>query len=76
MTRSAWRDAWPDHRVRLVEETSRCMADQRSLRQGGPSTKWDDLSSIQKSDLTELVAWVFLAQEKAMDILIERGQLP
>ena len=75
MAESAWRDAWPQHRVDFVDETSHCLADHQSLMSGGQIPPWSARSEREKSQLTEFVAWVFLSQERAMETLVKRGQI-
>ena len=76
MGESAWREVWPQYRVDFVDETARCLANHQSLVTHGKLHHWAGLTEDQRTQLTEYVAWVFLAQEQAMENLVKRGQFP
>ncbi|MEB0287129.1 hypothetical protein QN355_11250 [Cryobacterium sp. 10S3] len=75
MPEANWRDEWPEFRVRLVDETSRCLADQQAASTDGQRLRWDTLTSVQRGNLVENLVAVFIAQDQAMQNLIERGLL-
>lgn len=73
MTEATWRDEWPTFRLALVDETARCLADHLPAESGGHRLRWEALTRGQQVELTEHVAAIFIAQDQAMNILIERG---
>ena len=73
MTKANWRDEWPMFRVKLVDETARCLVDQQSAATGGRRPRWEALTSEQQNNLAENIAGIFLAQDQAMHNLVERG---
>ena len=75
MAESAWREVWPQYRVDFVDETARCLANHWSLITKGESLDWAERTVAERAQLTEDVAWVFLAQEQAMENLVKRGQM-
>ncbi len=76
MNEESWREVWPTFRVNLVNETARCLADQESAATGGQRSRWDDFSSAQQDNLVENIARIFIAQDQAMENIIERGLAP
>jgi hypothetical protein len=71
---TTWRDAWPVFRVTLIDETARCLANQRAASTLDPSARWDGLSGIEQNNLMEGLASVFLAMDEAMSILSAAGR--
>jgi hypothetical protein len=74
MTESTWRNEWPTFRTELVDETARCLANQRSALTDGELPGWTALTKAQQDNLTEIVAGVFFAQDQAMENLVKQGQ--
>lgn len=74
MADTTWRDAWPVFRVTLIDETARCLANQRAASTLDPSTRWDGLSGIEQKNLVEGIASVFLAMDEAMSVLNAVGR--
>lgn len=73
MSKTSWRDEWTPFRLALVDETARCVAEQLSTDADGHQPTWETLSRRKQVELTEHVASIFLAQERAMHRLAERG---
>lgn len=71
---TTWRDTWPVFRVTLIDETARCLANQRAASTLDPSTRWDGLSGIEQKNLVEGIASVFLAMDEAMSVLSAVGR--
>jgi hypothetical protein len=71
---TTWRDAWPVFRVSLIDETARCLANQRARSTLDPSTRWDGLSGVEQKNLVEGIASVFLAMDEAMSVLGAAGR--
>ncbi|TFC15626.1 hypothetical protein [Cryobacterium sp. MDB2-10] len=76
MSDAIWRDEWPVHRVILVDETARCLADLQSAATRGQRPRWDVLTVAQQSNLANNIAGIFFAQNQALDNLIGRGLIP
>lgn len=76
MSERTWRDEWPPFRVNLIDETARCLANQRAEESNAQSPRWEQLSSVEQVNLSGFVASVFLAMDQAMASLTDRGQIP
>lgn len=76
MPNTTWRDEWPTFRVKLIDETARCFANQQAAVTNGQQADWVSLTSEQQENLTHDIVRTFLAQEQAMDNLIKRGLVP
>jgi hypothetical protein len=74
MAASTWRGEWSAFRVALVDETARCVAEQRSFLSRGRERSWKALAADEQVNLTEFVASVFAAQDQAMANLDKRGE--
>ncbi|MBD3941420.1 hypothetical protein IF188_06880 [Microbacterium sp. NEAU-LLC] len=70
------RDEWPPFRIKLVEETARCIVEQRALTSRGAEPSWAELTPAGQSLRIEAVAALFDVQYLAMDNLMQRGDLP
>jgi hypothetical protein len=75
MTNAIWRENWSPFRVKLVDETARCLMDQQSAATGGKRPRWESLTREQKDNVAENIAGIFLAQDHAMHNLVERGEI-
>ncbi|TFD30374.1 hypothetical protein E3T40_15385 [Cryobacterium sp. TMT1-19] len=73
MSAANWREVWPLYRVKLVDETARCLAEQQSAATSGQRPRWEELTGVQQKNLAENIAGIFLAQDQAMHNLVERG---
>lgn len=71
-----WRDEWPPFRIKLVEETARCIVEQRALTSRGAEPSWAGLTAAGQALRIEAVAALFDVQDLAMDNLMQRGELP
>ncbi len=76
MTIESWRRDWSPFRVKHVEETARCIAEQRALASPGVHPTWAELTSAGRAFRVEAVAALFDIQDAAMENLIARGELP
>ncbi|KGJ72070.1 hypothetical protein GY21_17895 [Cryobacterium roopkundense] len=76
MPNTTWRDEWPPFRVKLIDETARCFANQQVAVTNGQQPDWVSLTSEQQENLTENIAHIFRAQAQAMDNLVKRGLVP
>jgi len=74
MSQTTWRDEWPPFRLAVVDETARCLADQLAAEAGEGQADWEGLSRRQQMRLIEHVAGVMMAQDRAIQILAERGK--
>lgn len=72
----SWRDEWPPFRNKLVEETARCIVQQRAQASPGIEPEWDDLPDAGRTFRIEAVAALFAIQDIAMGNLDARGELP
>lgn len=72
MNVSTWRDTWPPFRIELVEETARCLTNRGSSATGGALPRWEALTSAEQENAFHIVARTFLAQDEAMQNLIQR----
>jgi len=75
MSKSIWRDEWSPFRVKLIDETARCLSNQFSISTDGQRPSWDALTREQQYNLTEYIARIFLAQDEALHNLYERGEI-
>ncbi|WP_448655513.1 hypothetical protein [Microbacterium lacticum] len=76
MTTTSWRDEWPTFRIKLVEETARCIVEQRVLASQGAEPSWDDLTAAGQAIRIQAVAELFYVQDIAMGNLDARGESP
>lgn len=76
MTTDSWRRDWSPFRVKHVEETARCIAEQRALASTGVHPIWAELTPVGQAFRVEAVAALFEIQDAAMENLIARGDLP
>lgn len=76
MTTTSWRDEWSPFRIKLVEETARCIVEQRARASRGAEPSWDDLTAASQAFRIEAVAALFVVQDLAMDNLMQRGDVP
>ncbi len=72
----SWRDEWPPFRIKLVEETARCIVEQRALTSRGAEPSWAELTAAGQALRIEAVAALFGVQDLAMDNLMQRGVVP
>lgn len=72
----SWRDEWPPFRIKLVEETARCIVEQRALTSRGAEPSWAELTAAGQALRIEAVAALFDVQDLAMDNLMQRGEVP
>jgi hypothetical protein len=76
MIEGAWREDWSPFRVKLVDLTAECLVEQQSAATGGLRPRWDALTDLERSNVSENIARIFLAQDQAMSTILERGQIP
>jgi hypothetical protein len=60
----------------VVDETARCVADRLSADSGGQQPGWEALAPEKQVELTEDVAFFFLAQSQAMVNLFPGEDVP
>lgn len=72
----SWRTEWSPFRIKLVEETARCIVEQRALTSRGAEPAWDELTTAGQSLRIEAVAALFDVQDLAMENLMQRGDAP
>ena len=75
MTTATWRDEWSPFRVKLIDETAQCLADQQSAATGGQRPRWGALTHDQQANMEENIARIFLAMDQAMQNLDDRGEI-
>nr|WP_104178711.1 hypothetical protein [Cryobacterium sp. Y50] len=75
MTTATWRDEWSPFRVKLIDETAGCLADQQSAVTGGERPRWGALTHDQQENIVENIAGIFLAMDQAMQNLADRGEI-
>ena len=71
MTYKPWHEVWSPHRVRMVEESARCFADQEAATTGRVASRWDQLTAAQQIVATNVMVRVYLAQEQALDNILQ-----
>lgn len=76
MSDPTWREIWSPFRVALIDETAKCLADQRAEATVGNEPSWTALSEMERDALTESIAWTFSAMDQALSNLDKRGSLP
>ena len=76
MTLGIWREHWSPFRVKVVDETARCLSDQQSALTGGQRPRWDALTRVQQENMTENIAGIFIAMDQAVKNLDDRGEIP
>jgi hypothetical protein len=75
MTLGIWREHWSRFRVKVVDETARCLSDQQSAATGGQRPRWDALTRVQQETMTENIAGIFIAMDQALKNLDDRGEI-
>jgi hypothetical protein len=73
MAENSWRDVWSPFRVKLIEETARCLSNQQAEATRGERPRWDELTEEEQFNLVENLARVSLAVDEAMHNLTEQG---
>jgi len=71
-----WRDEVSLFRMKVTDETARCLANEQSSATHGVSKSWTEMTSEEQNNLAEFLFHRYIAEVQAMGNLIKRGASP
>ncbi|CAD5137992.1 MULTISPECIES: hypothetical protein [Microbacterium] len=76
MTGNAWRDEMDPFQVRIIDETAKRFSDTQARLTGDDHARWDSLPPDAKTNVSDLVAAVYIAHSQALAAIVpEAGEL-